>query len=528
MRIIFSKISSSLNSIYSYVWPINKSENKKFFLMFSVFFLISFNYNALRAVKDTLIVTAPSSGAEAIPFIKLWIMLPTALIMTLIFTRLSNRYGKEKVFYIMVLIFLGFFAIFTLCLYPAREFLHPTTSVAALKNILPTGLHGFVAIISNWTLTCFYVMSELWGALILSVLFWGFANEVTSVTQATRFYSLLSCGANISGALSGQAVILLSRNTFIASIPYGTNAWEQSILYLNVMIIVVGFFIMAIFRYLNKKVLINEQILPSASSDAPKIKMSLRKNFAYLAKSKYLICIAILVVTYNIVINLIEVVWKNQVKLLHPNPSDYNIYMGQVMTIMGILATVIAIFLSGNLLRRFSWTITAMIPPIIILLSGLGFFSCFLFKDSYTLSLIAGFFSTTPLAICVFFGSMQNCISRSLKYTLFDATKEISFIPLSSECKLKGKAAIDGVGSRIGKSGGSVIHQGLLLVFSTLTVTTPYVAVIFIIFAGVWLLAVKSLGKQFHALVSHNETISIPEETKAAVGSESLTTNPEA
>ena len=198
------------------------------------------------------------------------------------------------------------------------------------------------------------------------------------------------------------------------------------------------------------------------------------------------------------------------------------------MTIMGILATVIAIFLSGNLLRKFSWTITAMIPPIIILLSGLGFFSCFLFKDSYTLSLIAGFFSTTPLAICVFFGSMQNCISRSLKYTLFDATKEISFIPLSSECKLKGKAAIDGVGSRIGKSGGSVIHQGLLLVFSTLTVTTPYVAVIFIIFAGVWLLAVKSLGKQFHALVSHNETISIPEETKAPVGSESLTTNPEA
>ena len=74
-----------------------------------------------------------------------------------------------------------------------------------------------------------------------------------------------------------------------------------------------------------------------------KIKMSMRKNFAYLAKSKYLICIALIVLTYNIAINLIEVVWKNQIKQLYPNPSEYNIYMGEVMTLMGIIATVTAI-----------------------------------------------------------------------------------------------------------------------------------------------------------------------------------------
>ena len=54
----------------------------------------------------------------------------------------------------------------------------------------------------------------------------------------------------------------------------------------------------------------------------------------------------------------------------------------------------------------------------------------------------------------------------------------MAFIPLGHECKLKGKAAIDGVGSRFGKSGGSMIHQGLLMIFGTVSMSAPYVAVI--------------------------------------------------
>ena len=55
-----------------------------------------------------------------------------------------------------------------------------------------------------------------------------------------------------------------------------------------------------------------------AQNGANDVKMGLRKNFSYLAKSKYLICIAVIVVMYNIAINLVEVVWKDQVKQLYP------------------------------------------------------------------------------------------------------------------------------------------------------------------------------------------------------------------
>lgn len=37
---------------------------------------------------------------------------------------------------------------------------------------------GPIAIMRNWTYCLFYVMAELWGSVVVSVLFWGFANQV--------------------------------------------------------------------------------------------------------------------------------------------------------------------------------------------------------------------------------------------------------------------------------------------------------------------------------------------------------------
>lgn len=38
---------------------------------------------------------------------------------------------------------------------------------------------GPIAILRNWTYCLFYVMAELWGSVVVSVLFWGFANQVS-------------------------------------------------------------------------------------------------------------------------------------------------------------------------------------------------------------------------------------------------------------------------------------------------------------------------------------------------------------
>jgi AAA family ATP:ADP antiporter len=502
----------------AFLWPIYRDELCKFIPMLLIFFLVGLNYTLLRITKDALVVTAPASGAEALPFIKVWAIVPMAFLFTFIFTRVSNKVSREGAFYTMMTIFLAFFALFTFVLYPLQDFLHPHGLADKIQSHLPVGCKGLVAMLRNWTFTIYYVMSEMWSTIIMTVLAWGFANEVTSVNDAKRFYGLLGLALNLSTIAAGLAASYFSDYVYNPALPFGSDAWGQSISFLNCLIILAGIICMACFRYIHLKNGGYNSTTYQAHHAENKIKMGMRKNFSYLAKSKYLICIAVIVITYNIAINLIEVVWKDQIKQLYPNPSEFSAYMGNVQTWIGIVATVISLFV-GTVIRKMSWTKSALISPVILLSTGIAFFSFLLFKDSGLVAFTA-LFGTTPLALGVFFGSMQNCFARASKYTFFDATKEMAFIPLSKESKLKGKAAIDGVGSRLGKSGGSVVHQGLLVIFGTVASSTSIVAGILFLVIGGWIIAVKSLGKQFTQLISQHQTLTVPESDSPTVGQE--------
>ncbi len=508
--------SQGFGKFRSLFCPVHKSELKLFLPLVLIFFFICFNYNVLRPAKDSLVITAPSSGAEILPFIKLWVILPMALLMTLLFTRLTNRFSREKVFYIMMGIFLGFFILFAGVLYPLKDYLHPHEFADKLEAMLPVGCKGLVALFRNWTYTTFYVMAELWGTTIMTVLFWGFANEILSVHTAKRFYVLILVGGNLSAIGAGSLSSVISKLGIHWGSFHGADPWQYSLLVLTSVIIFNGFLIVGIFRWLHKNILTHQDFSHhlSPTSEEPNAKISLRTSFGYLAKSKYLLCIATIVLTYNICMNLTEVTWKDQLLQICPHPNDFNAYMGKVTMWIGIAATVVAI-ISATVIRKWSWTANALVPPVILLVAGIGFFSFLIFKNTsfgLTISLVLG---STPQMIGVFFGSLQHCFSRASKYTIFDATKELAFIPLSKESKLKGKAAIDGVGSRLGKSGAALIYQTLLIFLGTVGSTIPYVGIIFLFAIAAWMIAVISLGKRFNALVSHHETIALPEEEPA-------------
>lgn len=449
-----------------------------------------------------MLVTAENSGAEVLPFIKVWGIVPAALLITFLYSRLNNKMHRDRVFYIMIGIFIAFFALFTFLIYPIRDLLHPHGMADTLTTLLPKGFKGLIAMFRYWTFSVFYVMSELWSSTILSMLFWGVANEVTQVGEAKRFYGLIAIGLNIATIAASQVSFYLSMSTLNSFLPFADNPWQETLILLTTVVIFCGLVIMGIYGYLNKKLAErHEKISPNTPrKEKQRVQMSMRENFALLGKSKYLLYIAIIVLSYNLVINLIEVIWKDQVKQLYSDPNQYNAYMSQVNSLTGLISMFTALFISGHLMRKCGWTFTALLPPVILFVTSLGFFFFFFGKDDL-LGMIA-YFGTSPLALVVFFGSAQNCLSRAAKFALFDATKEMAFVPLTSEMKLKGKAVIDGVGSRLGKSGGSLIHQGLILVFSTISASAHIVAILLFGAIIFWVGAVLSLGKHFNALVN--------------------------
>jgi len=528
MATMSSQGTSQFGRWRRYLWPVHSYELKKLLPMLLIFFLVSFDYNVLRTMKDTVVIYAESSGAEVIPFIKVWVMFPGAVLMTYIFTLLSNRFSRESVFYIMVSSFLVFYFAYTFILYPFRDVLHPNQTADYLATILPPGCKGLIAMFRNWTCTLFYVMAELWSAIILSVLFWGFANQVTRLFEAKRFYGLFGIGANLSGVAAGAASVYISQLEYNPSFPFGHNKWEQSSYLLTMLVVVAGILSIFLFRWFNKTVLTDPRFYDPQEehqADKVRVKISLGQAVSYLMRSRYLLCLAVIVISYNLVINLVEVVWKSEVKDLYPDPNDYSIYMNRVVLVIGFIATFTALFVSGNSLRKCGWTFTAMLTPVILLVTSAGFFT-FLFLQEYISAGFVTMMGMSPLAIVVFFGSANNILSRASKYSVFDATKEMAFVPLGSESKMKGKAVIDGVCSRFGKSGGSFIHQSLLLTFSTISASAPYVAGFLIVIIVVWMAAIKLLGIKFNeitASVPHSiditdkvkgQTFAIPKDLK--------------
>ncbi|MBM3201719.1 MAG: AAA family ATPase, partial [Chlamydiae bacterium] len=214
-----------------------------------------------------------------------------------------------------------------------------------------------------------------------------------------------------------------------------------------------------------------------------------------LLKSRYMLCVAIIVIAYGVSINLVEVTWKGQLKLAYPTPNEYSIFMGNFSRMTGVATILMMFFVTGNVVRKLGWRIAALITPVVLLVTGAGFFGFMLFGDM--LKGFVAYLGTTPLMMAVVFGTIQNIASKSSKYSLFDPTKEMTYIPLDQEYKVKGKAAIDVVGARFGKSGGAFIQQVLILGFGSIAAITPYIGIILFIIIFAWLLAANNLSKLF-------------------------------
>ena len=468
--------------IRSFLWPIHRFELKKIIPMLLLFFFISFNYSLLRNLKDALVINAAGSpGAQIIPYLKFWGVIPCAVLFMIAFSKMSNVLEKKNLFYCSLMPFIIFFFLFGFVLYPMKEVLHPSNMHVFF---LPEGLQATLRI---WTFSLFYIFAELWGSVALSMLFWGFANDTTKVTESKRFYPLYAIGANVSLFFSGAA----SR--------YFSGFAEQEMLQkIMALAIAVAILVLGVYWWINKYVLTDSRFYDPSKikKKKPKTKMKLIDSFKLLSSSKYLMYIATLVIVYGITINLLEVTWKDQVRTLYPTTTQYLSFMGTYSSTLAWTTIFMMLFVTNNVLRIFGWGVAAAITPVTMLITGIGFFGILMAKDQ-----LMGTFAmlgTTPLAAAVFCGFCQNIISKAAKYSLFDPTKEMTYIPLDEESKVKGKAAIDIVGARLGKAGSSILQQAMFM-FAPLASLTPFIGILVAVFAFIWLFAVKRLSKEFAA-----------------------------
>ncbi len=461
------------DGIFSKLFPISMQERKKFFLLACLMCAILFINHLLWDIKNTLIVQ--TAGAEALSLLKLIGTPPTALLFMCIYSKMSRHVAQNRLFIYILTFFLLFFILFAFIFYPCRSALHPSSEwVEQLSSLYPR-YQTFFQLVGNWSYALFYVLAELWPSITLSLLFWQLANEIVAIDEAKRFYPLFGLLANVAIIVAGIVIYSFSKapTTHI-------DPWKYTIQSLMIIIVLMGSVIFTLHRKL-----LNSTSATARQKDDQLLSLSFKESLRHLLRSRQLGLIALFVIGYGLAQKIMEGLWQDQVKTLYPSFNSYSSFMGQMSWISGIctFALMFIATLLMNQLRapQFGWYLFA---SGIILATGLFFFFVIFHSE------------LSPL-VAIWIGSFQDVLNKVTKSSFCDPVKEMSYIPLDKEVKIKGKAAVDVVGERLGKHGGAFVQQFFLLTTaSTLSGIAPYLAPVCLAALTLWICAIFLLRKE--------------------------------
>ncbi len=482
----------------AFLWPVTKREIKKVLPLALIMFFVLFNYTILRDVKDALLLTAHGCGSESFSFLKTWGTLPFAILLMSCYGKLATIISKPALFRTTIFFFLGFFVILGYLVLPNTDIFHASPEWIDSMAIAYPNIRYITALIGNWSFALFYIFAELWGTIGLSVIFWQLANEITRVREAKRIYPLFGLIANFGVILSGGLLVFLTK--IHSHITSTQERWGKVLNWIILGLVIAFCTILYLHNWIQNNVLTDKELYDPEEvgvKKKSKVRLTFSESIKIVFRSKYLGFITLLLLGYGMTINFVEVTFKSQVKILFAsNPSDITSFYGWYSTVTGTVAVFLMV-IGANMTRKLSWKTCALVTPLVTLITGSIFFLLILFREQA--SFLLGALNISPVALAVFVGAGLVVLTKGAKYSIFDPTKEMAYIPLDDQLKTQGKAAVDGIGGRLGKSGGGIIQQIFFVISPVATQMTiaPYLGLILVLVSLAWVYSVLGLSKLY-------------------------------
>lgn len=214
---------------------------------------------------------------------------------------MATALDKKTLFYATCIPFFAFFFIFDAIIYPNRNAIQPSLESVQVLFKISSSASGassiFAKLFANWTSALFYVVAEVYSSVSVGILFWQYANDVVSVSQAKRFYPLFAQMSGLAPILAGQYAVR-----------YASHAkdFEESLHRLTLLITFSGVMICSMYKWSNNYIektagLLEHEVESEdrATKKKKKAKMTMSESARFLASSEYLRLIAALVLGYG-------------------------------------------------------------------------------------------------------------------------------------------------------------------------------------------------------------------------------------
>lgn len=309
-----------------------------------------------------------------------------------------------------------------------------------------------------------YVVKDIF-AVVLVEAFWSYSNLVFRTETAKKVYGLFCVMGSLGGLVGNLWVGVLAGS-------FGTLAAVAFVL--PVLLAVWAGCSAAVHRGARR-------VRPR--NDKPRFVDSLQ----VVRKSDYLGWMVLLIATVQVVITLVDFQYNQTIERAYPATDARTRVIGQVYAAIDFGSIGLQL-LTVTILRVAGVSRALLAIPVI--LSG------------FILSFVAapGFWVLAALKIA----------SKCLDYSVFRAAKEILYIPLAPDEKVRGKAVVDILTYRVAKGGASMLIQVLvnagvaILTFAAL----PLIAV--------WLLTTAAIIRRYRARVALTPgTLASPQEGPA-------------
>lgn len=265
-----------------------------------------------------------------------------------------------------------------------------------------------------------YILKDVY-VVVLAEIYYSFSNSVFRIKTARWVYGFFGVFGSM-GAITGN----LAAGYFAGHFGTVTTLWVIPPLLLVGWLFCIPFSrIAGIHRPIE------------AADDRGSISEAVR----IMRKSSYLTLVLVLIALVQIVITLIDFEYNSVIERVYANVDARTAMIGKIYAVMS-LGILVLHSLTGPILRLATVPATLLAIPL-ILATG------------------TAIFAAMPVFAMV---AIVKVTSKCFDYTLFRASKEILYIPLSYQEKTQGKSIVDMLTYRMAKGGASLLLLGLIAI----------------------------------------------------------------
>jgi ATP:ADP antiporter, AAA family len=301
---------------------------------------------------------------------------------------------------------------------------------------------------ATWVSVAFYLMALLLGVLLISQ-FWTLANLVYDPRQAKRLFGFIGGGAPLGG-IAGSAIL---------------QSYTRSIGTTNMLLI--SGTLMAVCAALVTAIIARERpaISPAAARDEKGVGAT--EAFDLLRRSKHLQIIALVISFAAVGAAIIEQQLNMAAAAAKGAQAtdSITVFLASVQLWTSTIGFVIQVWLTSKIHRYLGIGFALMILPV-----SLG-------TTAVVMLLNAALWAP----------GLARVLDQSLRYTVDKTTREILFLPLPADIKLKAKSFVDVTVDRGAKAAGALLLLLLVkpwglnlnwqqLSYASLTVTALWIA----------------------------------------------------